>query len=64
MHAYLNISSKNLSQNYNIYRSLLIDFSDQLMWLWIVINNGEHSSCSSSSSIQIYIFEGSQTCPA
>ena len=30
-----------------------IDFSNQLMWLWIVINSGEYSSC---SSIQIYHF--------
>lgn len=30
-----------------------IDFSNQLMWLWIVINNGEYISC---SIIQIYHF--------
>ena len=30
-----------------------IDFSNQLMWLWIVINSGKYSSC---SSIQIYHF--------
>ena len=30
-----------------------IDFPNQLMWLWIVINSGEYSSC---SSIQIYHF--------